>query len=38
MNITIPTLDAIDAYVLGMITAEMIRDGTLRIEGLNNHM
>ena len=32
MNVTIPTLDAIDAYVLGMITGEMIRDGTLHIK------
>ncbi len=35
MNATIPTLDAIDAFVLGMITGEMIRDGMLRIEGVD---
>jgi hypothetical protein len=38
MNAIIPTLDAIDAFVLGMITGEMIRDGILRIEGVDNHI
>ena len=34
MNEIVPTLDAMDAYVLGMIIADMIRDGTLHISGL----
>lgn len=38
MNEIVPMLDAIDAYVLGMINGEMVKNGTLRIEGLNNHV
>ena len=38
MNTIVPTLDAIDAYVLGMITGEMITDGSLHIEGANNNI
>lgn len=38
MNTIIPTLDAIDAYVLGMITGEMIKDGSLHIEEVNNNI
>lgn len=34
MNEVIPKLDAIDAYVLGMIHGEMIKDGTMHIVGL----
>lgn len=35
MNKIVPTLDAMDAYVLGMIIGEFVKDGTLHIEGLN---
>lgn len=38
MNTVIPTLDAQDAYVLGMITGEMIRNGILRLEGLESQI
>lgn len=34
MNEIVGKLDAIDAYALGMINGEMIKDGTLRIAGL----
>lgn len=34
MNEIVHKLDAIDAYVLGMINGEMIKDGTLHITGL----
>jgi hypothetical protein len=32
MNKVIPKLDAEDAYVLGMINGEMMKDGTLHIK------
>lgn len=31
INEIVPTLDAIDAWILGLITAEMIKDGTIPI-------
>lgn len=34
MNRIVPTLDATGAYVLGMITGEMIMDGTLHIHNI----
>jgi hypothetical protein len=36
MNEIVPMLDVMDAYVLGMINGEMIRNGSLRIEGINS--
>lgn len=31
MNVTVPKLDAMDAFALGMIHAEMMRDGLWRL-------
>jgi hypothetical protein len=36
MNEIVNKLDAIDAYVLGMIVGEFVKDGTLRVKGLQN--
>lgn len=36
MNEIVQKLDVMDAYVLGMITGEMIKDGALHISGLNS--
>jgi hypothetical protein len=38
INEIVSKLNAIDAYVLGMINGEMIKDNTLRIAGLKINM
>jgi hypothetical protein len=35
MNNIVKNLDVVDAFVFGMITGEMILDGTLHISGLD---
>ncbi len=36
MNKIVPTLDAMDAYVLGLIIGETIKDGVIHIERYKN--